>query len=124
MRKNKIQIDITTVNQFKDYLAWVNSLDLDDIQLMDRGRIVRVMEGAVEKFKFTGLSNVDFIRSEFYRSHTRLEPDEMCPSDDMRCSPCSERCMGCDHNCGTVTDNDGYVTAIMCSFDKFNKLKE
>lgn len=120
---DKVQIDISIVNQFKDYLAWVNGLPLKDIQLVDRGKPVRVRDGAVSEFMFTGLSNVDFIRCEFYKHGEELAPDDACPADDMR-DPCSKKCMECEYNCGVVKDEDGAVTAIRCDHYKFQRLKE
>ena len=117
---NKVQVDITMVNQFKDYLAWVNSLDLNDVELVDRGEPVRIREGSVKDFKFTGLSNTDFIRSRFYAEYKRLAGEDVCPRDPDR-DPCSKACMECEYNCGEV-END-FWEEIRCSYENFKELE-
>lgn len=46
----------------------INILDLDDIEFIDfDGKVVDIPQGIIDKFKFVGLSNIDFITSNYYK---------------------------------------------------------
>ena len=118
----RYQVDINLVNQFKDHLAWVNSLPLEQVDLVDRGRPVKLRKGSVEEFKFTGMSNTDFIRSEWYGPYKTLDNKDCCPVD-AQIDPGSQTCQGCEFNVGYVIGTCGEITDIKCSHEKFQNME-
>jgi hypothetical protein len=119
---DKVVVDVGLVKKFKDYLAWVNSHPLDQLELVDCGKPVKVAEDTVEEFRFIGLSNTDFIWSEWYKPFSRLNPSDVCPLDCLR-SPCSPKCIECDFCVGNTFCDKEYKE-VKCSYDKYNNNNE
>jgi len=47
----------------------INKVDLKDIQFLDdNGNVVKINPELVEKFRFIGLNNTDFITTGFYET--------------------------------------------------------
>ena len=89
---SKVHVDIGILNQYKDHLEWINSLDLKDIVFVERGEPIRMVEGALEEFKYVGLNNVDFIRYGYHLPNTKLVPGDKCPKNK-NIVPGSDRCI-------------------------------
>ncbi len=124
---SKIQIDITTVNQYENYLRFVNSIPLEDIELVDRGQPVIAREGAVEDFKFIGLNNTDYIRRGYYLDYTELTPEDNCPINSENKPGCGDCLCECEFLIGTtefVPPRDGISIKVKCSYGKQTKIKE
>jgi nitrous oxide reductase len=59
---------IEHVKNLKKELKQVNDLDIDNVVLIDiNGHAIRIPQEIKDEFKFTGLSIVDFITSEYYK---------------------------------------------------------
>ena len=54
------------IKEIRDRLREINKLDLMDITFTENGKPIEVEKSLLDKFKFTGLNNTDFIDSEFY----------------------------------------------------------
>lgn len=59
-----MQVHIEKVLDLKRQLREINSTDLRDITWLKDGKKIECLQEAVEDFRFTGLSNTDFV--EFY----------------------------------------------------------
>lgn len=62
-----MKVDIEKLNIMLDQIKKINEADLKDIIFVEDGMIVKPTQKQLDDFKFTGLSNVDFIRSGFYK---------------------------------------------------------
>ncbi len=61
-----MRVDIQRIQRLKAELVAVNNLDLNEIDFMSDGRLVKVSQSTLDWFEQTGLSNVDFITSGYY----------------------------------------------------------
>lgn len=64
MIKNKIEVDIDDILNMKAKMRYINTKALDQIIWTRNGSAVEVSSTDVEEWRFTGLSNTDFV--EFY----------------------------------------------------------
>lgn len=60
---------IEDIKDAKEYMSKVNSVDLNEIEFLDaNSKPVIIDQKFIDEFKFTGLSNCDFILTEFYKT--------------------------------------------------------
>jgi hypothetical protein len=53
----------------RERLKEINSNDLNNIDFIsDNGEIIKIDDKIISEFKYTGLSNIDFIVTGFYKS--------------------------------------------------------
>ncbi len=65
---NKTPIKISEINQLFDRMSAINRIDLMEIEFVDdNGKIIQISQKIIEDFKYTGLNNVDFIITDFYK---------------------------------------------------------
>lgn len=62
----KTRVDIEDIKYITSKRLEINMLDLRDIVFYENGKPVEISKKAIDDFMFTGLSNIDFITSEFY----------------------------------------------------------
>ena len=63
-----MKIEISEIEKLTERLREINRLNLQDIQWIDEnGKISSISPELIDEFKFTGLNNVDFIMSGFFR---------------------------------------------------------
>ncbi len=62
-----MKVQIEAIIDIKNYLNSINKTDLNDLELYSKHKKIDIDQEAIEEFKFTGLNNVDFITSEFYK---------------------------------------------------------
>lgn len=65
--ENKQIIDIGQVKTALEERARINKLNLTDCVFVENGIIVEIPQEVIESFQYSGLCNIDFIRSEFYK---------------------------------------------------------
>lgn len=61
-----MKIDIEEVQALKARLAEINLAQLQDIEWFKDGQKLEIKPDVLEEWKFIGLSNVEFISTEFY----------------------------------------------------------
>ncbi len=60
---------IADIKDAKAFLNTINNIDLNEIQFQDENdKPIIVDQKIIDEFKFTGLSNSDFILTEFYKT--------------------------------------------------------
>lgn len=60
---------IKQIIEAREFMHRVNSVDLNDIVFIgEDGKPVEIDQQYIDDFKFTGLSNCDFILSGFYKT--------------------------------------------------------
>lgn len=65
---NRTKIQISEIIKLKNRLLEINQLDLNDIDFIDdSGKPLQIDKKLIADFKFTGLSNADFISYEIYK---------------------------------------------------------
>jgi len=60
-------INIEYIKFLKDEMHKINVLDLNDIDFHKDGISIEISKETKEEFEFTGLSNMDFITSGYYK---------------------------------------------------------
>ena len=66
----KKRINISEIIKLKERLNEINSLDLSDVNFIDEfGNAIKITNEMYEDWKYTGLSNTDFITTEFYKNY-------------------------------------------------------
>ena len=64
-----VKIRVSEVIHLKNRQKAINSVNLDEIEWMDdAGNILMISEEFIKEFKYTGLNNLDFIDTEFYKN--------------------------------------------------------
>lgn len=64
-----MQVKISEILQLTGRIREINKPELNEIEFLDDdGNVVEINSKFVEHFKFIGLSNCDFITSEFYKT--------------------------------------------------------
>lgn len=64
----KYNISISEIHELEARRRVINSCDLRDITFLDENdEPVVINQKILEDFRFTGLHNIDFIMSEFYK---------------------------------------------------------
>ena len=60
-------IFIEDIKNLRDQISTINSMNLRDILFFEDGKRVYFTEKLYDDFEFTGLNNIDFICSGFYK---------------------------------------------------------
>jgi len=63
----KIKVNIERIFGIKEELAVINRESLEDIEWHEAGRKIEVNPKNIDRFSFTGLNNVDFITSGYFK---------------------------------------------------------
>lgn len=71
----KTRVDIEDIRYINAKRVEINMLNLQDIVFYENGKPVEISEKVLEDFRYTGLSNIDFITSEFYLGNGSVEDD-------------------------------------------------
>lgn len=67
----KVQVSVREVKWLNERKRQINMIDIDDIEwITEDGRVIPYNEKNVEDFKFTGLSNINFIELGFHDGST------------------------------------------------------
>ena len=65
----RFSVKISEIIALRERMKEINSNDLNNIDFVsDNGEIVKIDDKIISEFKYTGLSNVDFIVTDFYKS--------------------------------------------------------
>ncbi|MDB4430900.1 hypothetical protein N9137_00750 [Pseudomonadales bacterium] len=67
-------ISIEYILHLMEERAKINSLDLNEIVFTENGQPVDIPQELIEKFLYTGLNNMDFISSQYYKGVETYEP--------------------------------------------------
>jgi len=59
-------VDVEYVRWLTNERAYINRMDIHDMTLREKGKVIKVPLEILEEWDFTGLSNVDFITSREY----------------------------------------------------------
>ncbi len=62
-----MQIAIEYVKWLAEERAKINRAKLEDIEIFEKGMKLDIPSKVIDDFKFTGLANIDFILSDFYK---------------------------------------------------------
>ncbi len=63
---SKIIINVEDIQAAWEVLAKFNRLDLHEVELHQNDQVLDISPEIIDRFKFTGLSNKDFILTGFY----------------------------------------------------------
>jgi hypothetical protein len=63
----KRTIAIESVNEMEKFRRFVNEGFLSEIEWTLKGKILKIDPEIIDKFEFTGLSNIDFITTGAYK---------------------------------------------------------
>lgn len=65
----RFSVKISEIIALRERMREINSIDLNNIDFVsDNNEIVKIDDKIISEFKYTGLSNIDFIVTEFYKS--------------------------------------------------------
>lgn len=67
MVDGKLTLDIDELKKALSLIARINMLDIADITFVEGEEELDIPKKVVEEFKFTGLNNIDFIKTEYYK---------------------------------------------------------
>ena len=62
-----MRIDIERIKKLKAELSEFNKMPLDKIRFYENGERVYIDPKIIKDFEFTGLNNVDFVMTNFYK---------------------------------------------------------
>tara|TARA_Y100000310_G_scaffold307018_1_gene348752 strand:- start:34954 stop:35169 length:216 start_codon:yes stop_codon:yes gene_type:complete len=62
-----MRIDIEDILKLIEAKRKLNSLDLKEIEFYENNKKVEIPEQIIKDWNFTGLSNIDFIDTDFYK---------------------------------------------------------
>jgi predicted ATP-grasp superfamily ATP-dependent carboligase len=62
-----MKIDIEHIKYLKSELKKINKTPLEKIKFYEDKKLIKIDKELVKEFKFTGLANVDFIVTGFYK---------------------------------------------------------
>lgn len=71
--KDEKHCDINHIKSLYDELYEINKYDLDQIIFTENGKKVDIDPDILKQYKFTGLDNITFIVSEFYKGNFEEE---------------------------------------------------
>ena len=77
-----MRVDIEHVQYIIEECRKINSLELDEITFYHQGEEASIPDEVISEFKYTGLSNTDFIQTEYYLKKGD-EEDKMSITDQM-----------------------------------------
>jgi len=69
-------IDLDEVEYIQSRRRRINSISVLDAVFMKDGTVIRVPNREREEFKYTGLSNIDFISSDFSPALAKVRHEE------------------------------------------------
>ena len=70
----KVRIDIELINAVMAFRSFIQSVNLWEIDFYEDGVKLDIPKELVDEFCFTGLANIDFITSNYYRKETDPPP--------------------------------------------------
>ena len=70
-----MEIAIEYIRFIQEERAKINRCPLEDITFFENGMAVGIPQKVVADFAFTGLNNIDFIWSDFYKEKRKQEND-------------------------------------------------
>jgi len=62
-----MRVDLETIDLIQALRRSINSTPLEDIEFYEKGEKLKIDPRNVKRFDFTGLSNIDFITTNFYK---------------------------------------------------------
>ena len=62
-----MEVSIEYIRWIQEERAKINRIDLKDIVFFENGKVVDIPQKVIDDFAFTGLNNIDFIWSDFYK---------------------------------------------------------
>ena len=65
--KSPMIVNVETIYQLKSELTDINLAILEDIEFYENGEKIDIPKEYIEEWSFIGLSNCDFITTEFYK---------------------------------------------------------
>ena len=65
---SKHRVDVEFVQALQQARRVINNLPLEDIEWYENGKPVLVKEENIEQFRFSGLSNIDFVQTNFWNT--------------------------------------------------------
>lgn len=66
-----MRIDIEKIQVLQEELRAFNRLLLDEIKFYENGKPMNIPSSIIEKFKFTGLNNSDFVDMQFWNEQRK-----------------------------------------------------
>lgn len=86
---NKKKVSIEYINWLLEERAKINSMNLKDIEFSENTKVLDIDPMIIEEFNYTGLCNIDFITSGFYKEFPHkayLKPEtkvrDLCTKED------------------------------------------
>ena len=67
----KVPVSVEYVRAIMEQRANINRIDFRDIELYEKGEKLDIPEKVLSDFEFTGLNNIDFIWSDFYKGEKK-----------------------------------------------------
>ena len=86
-----MKIHIEQIKIMQKRQTEINKLNIEDIQFFENGKQLIISPDLIEEFEYTGLNNLDFINTGFYKKI--IEEDD---EPDRRCYFCGEDSCDCD----------------------------
>ena len=68
-----MRVEIENIKIAEAFKRCINSTELDDIEVYENGELLEINPEFIDEFKFTGLSNIDFFTSGFYKEGWKKE---------------------------------------------------
>jgi uncharacterized membrane-anchored protein len=65
-----VQFNVEDIQKAKEFLAHVNSFNLEDIEFIQNGEPIILDEDTIEDWKFIGLNNSDLVMMEIFKDHS------------------------------------------------------
>ncbi len=66
--EERLRIDIEEVQRFLEWRRLLNRTPLQNIDFFEDGKVVEYPKDWIKEWDYTGLSNLDFIATEFYKT--------------------------------------------------------
>lgn len=64
-----MQVAVEYIKWLQEERAKINRVPLEEIEFFENGMKLDIPKEIIEKFDFTGLNNIDFIWSDFYKEN-------------------------------------------------------
>lgn len=68
----RTRVDVEDIQDILRRRAAFNHLDLNDIDFYEDGKKLEIPNSLINHFHFTGLANIDFIASDFYKEDPKI----------------------------------------------------
>ena len=65
--EKRLRMDIEEIQRYFEWREKINSTPLKNIDFYEDGKLVKYPEDWIPEWNFTGLNNLDFIQTGFYR---------------------------------------------------------